>query len=85
MRIFTNVIKWKKHTPSCTTLYNKCLVITGNISATDEVLNGTFECPPELDQNTKDFLWMCAQTEQDPTLYFERSPMEFQDSWKQAM
>lgn len=49
----------------------------GETSAPEQVSDGTFNCPVELDNYIKDFIQACARSEEDKRVNFDRTPGDF--------
>jgi hypothetical protein len=53
----------------------------GEGPATEQVLNGTYRCPPTIDQYTKEYIRLCKSSTSNTNLH--RSAQDFKKSWRQ--
>ncbi len=47
-----------------------------------EVIDGTYQVPPEVDTYTRDYIHQCKQSATCPSTSMPRTPSDFKDSWK---
>ena len=76
--------KYHQSEKSCPFLKDPLLEDFGDYGegyATEEVREGSYVTPEEIDEYTKEFLLVCAKKEDDELATFERSAIEYKRSW----